>query len=161
MAVDIARIRLYNIPEGIIDGHITEHLTTATAERTRRLETDTYTGDLTVQYDLILIYLTLARIYDVEDTFFISGIPESGMEMKQHARHFSRSELDLMIAKKEQDASENIGIILTDIAEEEEEDLSTDEVRTIGGITNIAVGGSSTARYRTSNILTKDPQRNG
>ncbi len=140
-AVDIARIRLYNIPVGVIDDKITEHLNTSKKERTRRLKTDTYTGELQTEYELIVIYLTLAKIYDVEDTFFINGIPEEVNDIKVNARHFSREDLDKMILKKESQASENIALILEDISTEE--NTGSDEVKTIGSITMIAVGGNS------------------
>jgi predicted GTPase len=139
--VNVARIRKYNVPTGVPEGNIEEHLTTSTAERAQRIGSDVYTGALQTQYELILIYMTLVKIYDFEDTFFILGIPEEGMDDKMNAKHSTRADLDLMITRKEEQIDKLVGEIIADMAEDE--DIVSDEVKTIGGITMIAVGGNS------------------
>lgn len=134
--VDIATIRKYNVPAGVPNDNITEHLTKATAERTRRLGFSSYTGAMQTEYDEILIHLTLKRIYNYEDTFFINGIPEEVNDIKVNARFFSRTEIDQMIAGQEREASELISSLKQSIVSE------TGEIVDVGGFVCVSVGGN-------------------
>lgn len=141
MAVTIATMRLYNVPTGISDAKVTEHLAKATAERTQRMGSATYTGTLTEQYDEILIHLTLKRIFRFENTLYVQGIPTTATDVKENMRLFSPEEVRLKIDEEEKEAAALIKLLLDTIADATEED-DDDAVMTFGGITMLAVGGN-------------------
>lgn len=136
MAVDKALIRKYNVPAGVPDANIDEHIAKATAERSRRLEFSSYTGTYTTEYDEILIHLTLKRIYKYEDTFFINGIPESVNDIKTNAVLHGPSDLESMIAREEREAQELVAFLKKAV------ETADDALLTVGGITMAAVGGN-------------------
>ena len=141
MAVTIATMRLYNVPTGISDAKVTEHLAKATAERTQRMGSATYTGTLTEQYDEILIHLTLKRIFRFENTLYVQGIPTTATDVKENMRLFSPEEVRLKIDEEEKEAAALIKLLLDTIADATEDD-DDDAVMTFGGITMLAVGGN-------------------
>ena len=143
MAVTIATMRLYNVPTGISDAKVTEHLAKATAERTQRMGSATYTGTLTDQYDEILIHLTWKRLYRFENIFFVQGIPTTATDVKENMRLFSPEEVRIKIDEEEKEAAALIKLLLNTIADaDEEEDDDDDAVMDGGGITMLAVGGN-------------------
>jgi len=143
MAVTIATMRLYNVPSGVSNEKITEHLAKATAERTQRMGSATYTGTLTDQYDEILIHLTMKRIFRFENTLYVQGIPTTATDIKENMRLFSPAEVKLKMEEEEKEAEALIKLLLDDLADtDDEEDDDDDAVMDFGGITMLAVGGN-------------------
>lgn len=143
MAVTIATMRLYNVPSGISDAKVTEHLAKATAERTERMGSATYSGTLTEQYDEILIHLTMKRIYRFENLLYVQGIPTTATDIKENMRLYSPADVRIKMEDEEKEAEALIKLLLDDLADtDDEEDDDDDAVMDFGGITMLAVGGN-------------------